>query len=1161
MKRISNIIRTLIILSVSGLLFIECTVSEVADVYSGFPFIELETESINIAKTTQTVEIPIKTNRKLNFNTTSSSGTSEWLKVSLSEDGTNLQITASANPLETSRTATVAIVTPNGLVKRELKVSQDASGELTIQGDLILKSHEEVLNNTYTKTKGALILGNVSNVTTKGSESIECGNYNITVSESDIRNESVDTVTKRINDVAGKTLIIAKTQVSEFPSALIRKNHIQKVYLDYNAITAIPAADVLKDMALTELSLKDNKLSDISSLAGCTTLTHLGIAFNDIYTLDHLDGLTNLKSLDISGLPIPQSHVEVFVENHPGWEIRSSSLKQEASKLAVIDKTDINLVSSTQASLSAKIINNNGGSIKEVGFYVGKSNKISEMTKYVGTYSEGTNTITFTYDNGKEITDEMFVRSYAINGTGISYGPRGRLGDPHNYGNVFLKSETEISTFYHDNFLYVEGALVIGASDTRGEVAEGDVLISLKEGQQYLKPSDIADISLLSKVITIRDGLYLANTQVEDFSVVSGIKSAPRMWLNANRMSTIPSLGNVEGLKELNLSRNRISDFTPLLGLTNLETLYLGFSETPGLETNDIGMLAGLENMTGLKYLDLSGLPLIQKQVKDLRELMPNCNIIFNQADRPAHLPTVKTGNVTRGDGFVTLNSTLVYNGKTNVTEYGFYIGKDLAAMEKVPVGGGISDQTAFSYQFTSEEDCDFYFYPYAVNSIGEGIDLTSKKFNMFSNNLSQYGTSNCYIVSEAGTYSFDASVKGNSTESVGTIASVEVLWETKNTNASINIGDIVRNVTYEGGVISFEATGVHGNALIAVKDSNGTILWNWHIWSCNFNPYATSNTYISGAVMMDRNLGALNSGWDSSSYGFLYQWGRKDPLLGSANGGSEFATTAPVVTKEYVKPNNPVEYSFANPIHVLGNISNDDSAWGRVKTKFDPCPPGWRVPDGGPDGVWAGMVYGSPGIEGGFSSGKWTINPPYSTPATIYPAPGYTDGSRLELWFPGEALYCWSCDVTGSYAYGMHLFDRIERELKSGRNSEFSVRCMREHDINITLTTEAATDVTKNSAILHGSMGYLGEVNLKEMGFVYSSQTQSPNVSSMKITVPISEGTYSQTLTGLNPSTTYYVCTYAVEGNIIAYGNVISFTTPMSGGTEGLPEEDYEWE
>lgn len=43
---------------------------------------------------------------------------------------------------------------------------------------------------------------------------------------------------------------------------------------------------------------------------------------------------------------------------------------------------------------------------------------------------------------------------------------------------------------------------------------------------------------------------------------------------------------------------------------------------------------------------------------------------------------------------------------------------------------------------------------------------------------LDNLETANCYIVSDAGTYSFET-VKGNSHEYVGQVATVEVLWET----------------------------------------------------------------------------------------------------------------------------------------------------------------------------------------------------------------------------------------------------------------------------------------------------------------------------------------------------------------------------------------------
>ena len=430
--------------------------------------------------------------------------------------------------------------------------------------------------------------------------------------------------------------------------------------------------------------------------------------------------------------------------------------------------------------------------------------------------------------------------------------------------------------------------------------------------------------------------------------------------------------------------------------------------------------------------------------------------------------------------------------------------------------------------------------------------------------NLSLNGTSNCYMVSSFGSYTFDASVKGNSIETVGVPVSAEVVWETKNTDQAVSTGDIVRNVSYNGGSVFFESTGVEGNALIAVKDASGKILWSWHIWATDYEPNTNVNVYLSGALMMDRNLGALDCGKDASSYGFLYQWGRKDPLIGSGTGSTVFATTAPANVKQYVKPSSSFEYSFANPTHSIGNLYNNSTAWGRTKTMYDPCPPGWRVPDGGPDGVWSGMVWGIPGIVGTSSSGYWIINPPYSTPATIYPAPGYTGGDRLELYWPHQALYCWSCDAvsnSSNNAYGMHLFNRIERELTSNRNSEFSVRCMREHAINVSLNTLPATDVTRTSATLHGSMEYIGTAEVSDMGFVWSSTNTAPDITCSKVSVGVAAGEFSASLTELKSGMTYYYRTFVTENGITIYGPVLSFTTQTSAGNEDIPEGDeYEW-
>ena len=1136
MKRISNIIRAVITLSISYLILPCCTVKEVEDVYSGFPYIELEAQDISFPKTAQTVEIPIKTNRSLIFKTSSSND--EWLNVSLSEDGSHLQITASANPLETSRTASISIKTPNGLVSKELKVFQDPSGELTIKGDLILKSHQEILSNTYTKTMRALILGNVSNVSTKSSEEIWCGDYIITASESDIKDESVDTITRRINAVDGKTLIIAKTQVTGFPLPLIQKHDIKKVYLPHNSISAIPSD--IKNLGLSELSLRGNSIGELSSLEGCTTLTDLDISYNDIYTLDPLKSLTNLKSLDVSGLPLSVAQLEVFAEEFSGCEVKSLDMRPELSKFPVMDIAKVDLTSATMASMTTEVLHNNGGTIKEAGFYIGKGENIAGMTKYVGTYSSSANTISLTYDNTKEFSDELYFRSYAVNETGTGYGPRSRLGDPHAKGDVYLTSDAELSAFYNDNYLYVEGVLVVGASSTNGDVSNGDVRLPL-DGQKYLKPSDITDITKLSKLQEIKDGLFIANTKVEDFSVLSDIQSVPVMWLTANRMVSIPYLNNVKGLKELNLSRNKINDFTPLLGLPELETLYLGYSETLDLETNDIGTLAGLEGMSNLKYLDLSGLPLIQKQVNDLQKLLPNCKIVFNAADRPAYLPTVRTDGFNIGGGSVTLVSTLVYSGKTNVTEFGFYIGKDLAAMEKVQVGTSIADGTTFSYKFITDDRSDFYFYPYAINSIGEGTDVVYKKFNINGSDLSQYETSNCYIVPEAGTYMFNASVKGNGNDPVGSISSVEVIWETKGPHDKANPGEVIRDLRLSGQNIIFTSTGLEGNALIAAKNSSGTILWSWHIW-CTDIPVDHKYVNSKGTFLVqDRHLGAIRGDrgtgdqW-KESVGFEYQWGRKDPLVGG------------IMTSSNVK-NCTLETTVQNPTVVYTKRVPEDNLWlTDRKTIYDPCPVGYHV---APLDIWADFritkTYGS------FDNGWYFYY--NDTEYAWYPVKGRGTETGYDYWMDSymtssspnnKGFYFSSYTVNANYNWSAEGYDQL--------------RCMRTTLINVNIATTDITGVTTSSAIVSGNVKYTGKVNLTEQGFSYCTDQNAPDETWTKVTVPITEGVFTKTLTGLKTGTTYYVRSYVVENGVAAYGNIISFMTLMPGGAEGLPEEDYEW-
>lgn len=235
---------------------------------------------------------------------------------------------------------------------------------------------------------------------------------------------------------------------------------------------------------------------------------------------------------------------------------------------------------------------------------------------------------------------------------------------------------------------------------------------------------------------------------------------------------------------------------------------------------------------------------------------------------------------------------------------------------------------------------------------------------------LSADGTANSYIVSESGAYKFKA-VKGNSNESVEA-ADVKVLWESFGTNVTPSVGDLVSDAQYNDGYISFNASSRKGNAVIAAVNSADKILWSWHIW---LSDQPEEHEYFNNAgTMMDRNLGATSATpGDVGALGLMYQWGRKDPFLGSSSISASIPAASTIIWPSYVRSDEltgTIAYATANPTtfityndnnndwHYTGSSTTDNTRWttsDESKSIYDPCPVGWRVPDGDHyDGVWS---------------------------------------------------------------------------------------------------------------------------------------------------------------------------------------------------------------
>lgn len=284
------------------------------------------------------------------------------------------------------------------------------------------------------------------------------------------------------------------------------------------------------------------------------------------------------------------------------------------------------------------------------------------------------------------------------------------------------------------------------------------------------------------------------------------------------------------------------------------------------------------------------------------------------------------------------------------------------------------------------------------------------------------YGKSNCIVVKKYETISFDAApyysfsknlsvdsmkpvmtVKvenGEDVEAVKTLVpfceegtTLERVWGIRNNYAKPTVTSVLpdENFTKEGNTITITGGTNVGNALLALKASDGTILWSWHIWVVEDGNAPTDQTYTDcegQPTFMDRNLGATTNEYGNRyAVGLYYQYGRKDPFVirtdnVTIKSSGDFYTADLEITDVEVRssdnsnmswtiknPNKRIVYTdtasgtppkgFYNWLSPAAEIESNWGSPGKVatvdacnaskggyKTIYDPCPAGYRVPD-----------------------------------------------------------------------------------------------------------------------------------------------------------------------------------------------------------------------
>lgn len=380
------------------------------------------------------------------------------------------------------------------------------------------------------------------------------------------------------------------------------------------------------------------------------------------------------------------------------------------------------------------------------------------------------------------------------------------------------------------------------------------------------------------------------------------------------------------------------------------------------------------------------------------------------------------------------------------------------------------------------------------------------------------YGKSNCIVVKKGETKSFDAApyysfskslavdsmqpvmtVKvenGEDVEAVETLVpfceegtTLERVWGIRNNYAKPTVTSILPdgNFTKDGNTITITGGTNVGNALLALKASDGTILWSWHIWVVDDLADQTYTNCEGQPTFLDRNLGATSNEYNNRySIGLYYQYGRKDPFVIRTDAftvtmSGDYYTADVEITDVEVRtsdnsnmswtiknPNKRIVYTATasgNPPKGFNNWLNPESEiynnWGSpgkvtsvdecavskggYKTIYDPCPAGYRVPD----------YYYFTGLtseNGVGESGKGVKFTVANGVEAVYPLPGTLSvgntGDKGVFYYNYRGFY-WTTALTDKAAIGfLYSSDTFHTSSLGSRTcvrpAAANIRCMK---------------------------------------------------------------------------------------------------------------------
>ena len=273
-------------------------------------------------------------------------------------------------------------------------------------------------------------------------------------------------------------------------------------------------------------------------------------------------------------------------------------------------------------------------------------------------------------------------------------------------------------------------------------------------------------------------------------------------------------------------------------------------------------------------------------------------------------------------------------------------------------------------------------------------------------------------------------------------VSTAELLWQ--DAQGLITAVGIIGD--YLTLTVGKNASEQEGNAVIAAKTSDGTIVWSWHIWVTKETFAAADLTTVTTGShnysVTPVNLGWVPTGGDGKQgYAPYYQWGRKDAFIpGTWNANTDHtvydisntavtrltykASTTATIADNIKNPTTHYDSNTHGPCNTTyynmwdaQQTGTDNITTATKKTVYDPCPAGFCVP--------TGNLYNFMGNDGTRPMTTWdgtnkgaTWNTGITGNALFFPASGYRKYGDGTLNAVGSSGYCWSASPT-SYDSG----------------------------------------------------------------------------------------------------------------------------------------------